>query len=100
MIAEKFAKTDPDIYPLLNGVRVKPTSDEHPPWQPCTANPRTVELAIQEINRYFDEHPEAQKRLDAMVGASVRRFGARVPAPIAAAALADAVRRYQAEGAA
>ena len=55
----KFAATDPDIYPLLGGERVRPTSDEQPYWQPCTANPRTVELAVQEINRYFDERPQA-----------------------------------------
>jgi len=55
----RFAQSDPEIYPLINSERAKPTSDEHPPWQPCTANPRTVELAIQEINRYFDENPQA-----------------------------------------
>jgi len=55
----KFAETDPDIYPVLNGERVTPTGDQQPGWQPCTANPRTVEIAIEEIARYFDEHPEA-----------------------------------------
>jgi len=56
----KFAATDPEIYPVIGGQRVAPTSDEHPSWQPCTSNPRTIEIAIQEIRRYFDEHPNVQ----------------------------------------
>ncbi len=55
----KFAETAPEIYPVIRGERVRPTSDAQPGWQPCTANPRTVEIAIQEIRRYFDEHPGA-----------------------------------------
>ena len=55
----KFAEADPDIYPVINGERARPTTDAQPPWQPCTGNPRTVEIAIREIGRYFDEHPEA-----------------------------------------
>jgi hypothetical protein len=55
----KFAEPDPEIYPVINGERAKPTTDAHPPWQPCTGNPRTVEIGIQEIRRYFDEHPES-----------------------------------------
>ncbi len=55
----KFADSAPEIYPIINGERVRPTSDRQPAWQPCTGNPRTVEIAIQEIRRYFDEHPNA-----------------------------------------
>ncbi|MBM3501232.1 MAG: DUF4838 domain-containing protein, partial [Armatimonadetes bacterium] len=55
----KFAASDPGIFPVLGGERARPTSDAQPPWQPCTANPRTVELAVQEITRYFDENPQA-----------------------------------------
>ena len=55
----KYAQTDPDIYPILNGERVTPTDDRQPGWQPCTANPRTVEIAIDEIRAYFDQHPDA-----------------------------------------
>jgi len=55
----KFAAIAPEIYPVIKADRVAPTSDEHPSWQPCTANPRTVQIAIEEINRYFDEHPDA-----------------------------------------
>ncbi|MEA3401454.1 MAG: DUF4838 domain-containing protein [Armatimonadota bacterium] len=55
----KFAETDPEIYPIINGERVRPTSDRQPGWQPCTGNPRTIEIAIQQIRRYFDEHPAA-----------------------------------------
>ncbi len=57
----KFLETAPEIYPVMGGERVRPTTDAPPVpgWQPCTANPRTVEIAIQEINRYFDEHPSA-----------------------------------------
>ena len=53
----KYAQSDPDIYPMLNGERVKPTTDAQPGWQPCTGNPRTVEIGIQHIREYFDAHP-------------------------------------------
>ena len=55
----KLARTAPEIYPILNGERVKPTSDRQPSWQPCTAHPRSVEVAIQRIREYFDSHPTA-----------------------------------------
>ncbi len=55
----KFAESDPEIYPILNGERVRPTDDRQPAWQPCTSHPRSIEIAIQEIRRYFDENPNS-----------------------------------------
>lgn len=55
----KLAETAPEVYPVLNGERVKPTSDRQPGWQPCTAHPRSIEIAIRRIREYFDSHPSA-----------------------------------------
>lgn len=55
----KYAKTHPDIYPLLNGKRAIPDNDGEQLAQPCTGNPETVRIAIDTINAYFDAHPEA-----------------------------------------
>jgi len=52
----KFAEKAPEVYPIINGERVRPTNDRQPGWQPCTSHPRSVEIAVEEIGRFFDHH--------------------------------------------
>jgi len=54
----KYGKTNPDIYPLLNGKRAIPERDGQQLAQPCTGNPETIRIAIERINAHFDAHPE------------------------------------------
>jgi hypothetical protein len=54
----KWAATQPEIYPLLNGKRAIPEDDGDQLSQPCTGNPETVRIAIETINAYLDAHPE------------------------------------------
>ncbi|OGV63788.1 MAG: hypothetical protein A3K19_04990 [Lentisphaerae bacterium RIFOXYB12_FULL_65_16] len=54
----KYGKTNPDIYPLLNGKRAVPENDGEQLAQPCTGNPETVRIAIEVVNTYLTEHPD------------------------------------------
>jgi hypothetical protein len=57
---EKYAKTHPEYYALVNGKRDVP--DEHYDrkhgCQPCTSNPEVVRIAGEWASRFFDEHPD------------------------------------------
>lgn len=47
---QKYGKTDPDIYPLVEGKRyIPPQGKQHGNWMPCTSNPRTIEIAVQHV---------------------------------------------------
>jgi pectate lyase len=57
---EKFAKTHPDYYALVNGKRDVPGPDydyKHR-GQVCTTNPGVVEAAAEWVNRFYDAHPD------------------------------------------
>ena len=55
----KYGKTNPDIYPLLNGKRAIPERDGQQLAQPCTGNPETIRIAVDDVNAHFDAHPDA-----------------------------------------
>lgn len=51
----------PEFFPIRNGERFFPEPANHfHGWQPCFTAPGIFEVAIERINRYFDEHPEEE----------------------------------------
>ena len=56
---EEYTKTHPAFFPIINGKRYLPPANSIRSWQPCFTAPGIVEEAIKNINKYFDEHPEA-----------------------------------------
>jgi hypothetical protein len=54
-----YGATHPEYYPLIGGVRRIPTADGEQLGQPCTSNPGAIQVAVDTVRRYFDEHPEA-----------------------------------------
>lgn len=55
----KYGKEHPEYYPLIGGKRHVNTDDSDQSGQPCTSNPAVVQVAVDYLNRYFDEHPQA-----------------------------------------
>lgn len=56
---ETYTKTHPDFFPMKDGkTRYLPPNNHTHGWQPCFSNKATVEQAIKNITRYFDEHPD------------------------------------------
>ena len=55
---EKYTKTHPEFFPLRNGKRYLPSSNQDYWWQPCFSADGIVEEAIKTINNYFSENPE------------------------------------------
>ena len=56
---ETYTKTHPHFFPIHDGGRyLPPTNDSHH-WQPCFSADGIVDEAVRNICRYFDEHPEA-----------------------------------------
>jgi len=56
---ETYTKTHPEFFPLRNGDRYLPATNNTHGWQPCFSAEGIVDEAIENICRYFDEHPEA-----------------------------------------
>jgi hypothetical protein len=57
---EKFAKTHPEYYALVNGKRAVPGEDydyKHE-GQVCTTNPDVIQVAVQWARDFFAKHPE------------------------------------------
>lgn len=55
-----FAESRPDFYPILaDGTRYIPKDDADPRWQPNLSAPGIVDVAVERIEKYFEEHPEA-----------------------------------------
>jgi hypothetical protein len=54
-----FGKTHPEFYPIVDGKRYIPKSDSDVPWQPNLSAPGIVDAAVEQIEKYFQEHPEA-----------------------------------------
>lgn len=57
---EKYAKTHPEYYALINGVRKVPdeTYDYKHGGQICTSNPEVIKVAVAWVNDFFDKHPD------------------------------------------
>ncbi|MHC4400637.1 MAG: DUF4838 domain-containing protein [Planctomycetota bacterium] len=54
-----YTKTHPHFFPVKNGGRYFPPTNDTHGWQPCFTAEGIVDEAIHNICRYFDEHPEA-----------------------------------------
>jgi hypothetical protein len=57
---EKYAKTHPEYYALVDGKRAVPGSDydyKHE-GQICTTNPEVIKVAVTWARKFFNEHPE------------------------------------------
>ena len=56
---ETYTKTHPEFFPVKDGERYLPETNNTHHWQPCFTAPGIVEEAIKNICAYFDAHPEA-----------------------------------------
>ena len=56
--ASKYAKTHPEFYPMINGKRYLPQNDADYAWQPNFSAPGIVDAAVNEIDQYFQAHPD------------------------------------------
>ena len=57
---KKYGKTDPDVYPLIDGKRYVPSpSQGHylSGWQPCVGNPRSVDIAVRHVLDTYKRSP-------------------------------------------
>lgn len=55
----KFGKAHPEFYPVINGKRYIPVSNDDENWQPNLTAPGIVEAAVQQIEEYFEKNPQA-----------------------------------------
>lgn len=55
---ETYTKTHPEFFPVHHGERYLPETNSTHHWQPCFTAAGIVEAAIENINAYFDAHPE------------------------------------------
>lgn len=57
---EKYAKTHPEYYALVNGIRDAPgpNYDYKHGSQVCTTNPDVIRIACEWAIKFFDEHPD------------------------------------------
>lgn len=54
----KYAKSNPEYYPLINGKRWIPPSDSYVYWWPPMGEPSVQQATIEYIRKWFDEHPD------------------------------------------
>ncbi len=54
---ERFAKSHPAIYPILDGKRYVPADGRDQRWQPCLSEPALVKTALQSARRHFTLRP-------------------------------------------
>jgi len=54
-----YAKTRPEIIPVIAGKRFLPKDNNEHAWQPCFLAPGLADLAIKNICEYFKRNPEA-----------------------------------------
>jgi hypothetical protein len=54
----KYAKTHPEYYPLVNGKRWIPDSDDYRYWWPCIGNPDVQRITVEYIRQWFKDHPD------------------------------------------
>lgn len=55
----QYGKDHPEYYPLINGKRWVNADDGDQHAQPCTSNPEVIQIAVDKINKFFDDHPQA-----------------------------------------
>lgn len=55
---EKYAETHPEFYPMLKGKRYVPKQGVWD-WQPNFSAPDIVDEGVKQIEKYFQEHPDA-----------------------------------------
>ena len=55
---EKYYKSHPEFFPLINGKRYLPKSNNDDNWQPCFSAPGLKEEAVKNIISYFSQNPE------------------------------------------
>lgn len=54
-----FAESHPEFYPMqADGTRYIPKDDVDPRWQPNLSAPGIVDVAVERIEKYFEEHPD------------------------------------------
>ena len=70
---KKYAQSDPDVYPLIDGKRLVPSVDSvHTSgWQPCVGNPKVQDIAVRHVLDTFKKNPHT-----ASVSLSVNDGGA------------------------
>ncbi|NOZ19854.1 MAG: DUF4838 domain-containing protein [Planctomycetes bacterium] len=57
---KEYIKSHPEFFPVHKGKRYFPPPEHvHHGWQPCFSAPGIVDEAIKNINKFFDEHPDA-----------------------------------------
>ena len=49
-----------EIMPVLNGAKIKQPPNPYTGWQPCYSNPRTAEIAIENIREILRRKPETR----------------------------------------
>lgn len=57
---KKYSKTDPDIYPLIDGKRFVPDPNgDHPTsgWQPCVGSKKVQDMAVKHVLDSFKRNP-------------------------------------------
>ncbi len=54
----KYGKTNPEYYPLINGKRWIPSSDNDALWWPSMGNKDVQRITVEYIRNYFDRNPE------------------------------------------
>jgi hypothetical protein len=56
---KKYAETDPDVYPLIEGKRRVPSveSVHTAGWQPCVGNPKVQDIAVKHVLDTFEKNP-------------------------------------------
>ena len=55
---DKYAKTHPEYFPLVNGKRwIPPKGLRH--WRPCESNPEVQQLIVDYAVKHFEQHPDS-----------------------------------------
>ena len=54
----KYAKTNPEYYPIRGGERYVPTRDDDHSWQPCLTCPGVFRVCVETARKTFDKHPD------------------------------------------
>lgn len=55
----KYGADHPEYYPLIDGKRHVNADDNDQHGQPCTSNPEVIQIAVDRINKFFDDRPQA-----------------------------------------
>ncbi len=58
--ADKYGKTHPRFYPVVNGTHRVPVKQGDYNWQPVLTADHIVHEAVERINLFFDKHPDVE----------------------------------------